>query len=152
MSEDRHVARRVCLFRSSVPSPPRRPEIRSCQPNYIKMLLSRRSYHFSRHSTSFCFFSSSMSTAARACPKAPRLPIPDLHKTLQKYLRSIVPVLQDKEARGGTPFSVAYEQRVRWANEFEHDLGVVCQQRLHGTPFFKRKYRLLRPYNLIFLS
>ncbi|KAF8501679.1 carnitine acetyltransferase [Russula emetica] len=70
-------------------------------------------------------------TASRP-PTLPRLPVPDLHQTLSKYLRSLVPLLQEDEARGGTPWRSALQERQRWADEFEKDLGAKCQERLHG--------------------
>ena len=74
-------------------------------------------------------------------PTLPRLPVPDLHKTLSKYLRSLVPLLQEDETRGGLPWQSALQERQRWADEFERGLGATCQERLHGkftkksTPF-----------------
>jgi len=65
-------------------------------------------------------------------PTLPRLPVPDLHKTLSKYLRSLVPLLQEDEARGGIPWQSALQERQRWADEFETGLGATCQERLHG--------------------
>ena len=70
-------------------------------------------------------------------PTLPRLPVPDLHKTLSKYLRSLVPLLQEDEARGGIPWQSALQERQRWADEFERGLGATCQERLHGK--FTRK-------------
>jgi hypothetical protein len=65
-------------------------------------------------------------------PTLPRLPVPDLHQTLSKYLRSLVPLLQEDEARGGAPWQFALQERQRWADEFERGLGAKCQERLHG--------------------
>lgn len=65
-------------------------------------------------------------------PTLPRLPVPDLHKTLSKYLRSLVPLLQEDEARGGVPWQSALQERQRWADEFETGLGATCQERLDG--------------------
>lgn len=70
-------------------------------------------------------------TASRP-PTLPRLPVPDLHKTLSKYLQSLIPLLQEDEARGGTPWRSALQERQRWADEFEKGLGVKCQERLHA--------------------
>ncbi|EMD31314.1 hypothetical protein CERSUDRAFT_163178 [Gelatoporia subvermispora B] len=65
-------------------------------------------------------------------PKArlPRLPVPDLHKTLQKYVKSLEPLLLEEEARGGPSFKESLSQREKWADDFEHGLGKVCQERL----------------------
>ncbi|KAJ8461795.1 hypothetical protein ONZ51_g11305 [Trametes cubensis] len=63
-------------------------------------------------------------------PTLPRLPVPDLHKTLQKYLKSIQPFLLEDEKRGGVDFKSALEDRVKLVNDFERGLGPLCQQRL----------------------
>lgn len=70
-------------------------------------------------------------TASRP-PTLPRLPVPDLHRTLSKYLQSLIPLLQEDEARGGTPWRSALQERQRWVDEFEKGLGAKCQERLHG--------------------
>ncbi|OCH94373.1 acyltransferase ChoActase/COT/CPT [Obba rivulosa] len=71
--------------------------------------------------------------------RLPRLPVPDLHKTLQKYLKSLEPFLLEDEARGGPPFKESYALREKWANDFEHGLGKLCQERLlaldRASPF-----------------
>ncbi|EIW57547.1 acyltransferase ChoActase/COT/CPT [Trametes versicolor FP-101664 SS1] len=63
-------------------------------------------------------------------PSLPRLPVPDMHTTLQKYLRSLEPILLEDEARGGTDFRTAYAARVKLVEDFEHGLGPTCQERL----------------------
>ncbi|KAI0001470.1 acyltransferase ChoActase/COT/CPT [Russula compacta] len=68
--------------------------------------------------------------AANRHPTLPRLPVPDIHQTLSKYLRSLVPLLQEDEARGGPPWRSALEERQRLADEFERGLGAKCQERL----------------------
>lgn len=62
----------------------------------------------------------------------PRLPIPPLRDTLNNYLKSIEPLLLEDDARGGTVFSEAIENRTRWSKEFETGLGRLCQERLKG--------------------
>ncbi|KAI0359864.1 acyltransferase ChoActase/COT/CPT [Trametes cingulata] len=64
-------------------------------------------------------------------PSLPRLPVPDLRKTLQRYLKSLEPLLLEDEARGGTDFKTAYEARQRLVNDFENGIGQLCQQRLY---------------------
>ncbi|KZT00792.1 acyltransferase ChoActase/COT/CPT [Laetiporus sulphureus 93-53] len=60
----------------------------------------------------------------------PRLPVPGLHQTLQKYLKSLEPFLLEDEARGGPSFREAYEKRAEWVEDFERGIGAVCQERL----------------------
>lgn len=63
-----------------------------------------------------------------------RLPVPDLRKTLDRYLTSLEPFLLEDEARGGPSFRTAYAQRAQWADEFASGIGRVCQERLIGIP------------------
>ena len=65
----------------------------------------------------------------------PRLPVPDLRKTLHRYLESIKPFLREDEARGHAPFDVSYAKRVQWADDFEKGIGSLCQRKLHGVSF-----------------
>lgn len=65
-------------------------------------------------------------------PSLPRLPVPDMYTTLQKYLRSLEPILLEDEARGGTDFKTAYASRVKLVEDFERGLGPTCQERLQG--------------------
>src|SRR6266702_4849703 len=62
----------------------------------------------------------------------PRLPVPELHRTLSKYLQSLVPLLQEDEARGGPSWRSALQERQQWVDEFERGLGAKCQERLYG--------------------
>jgi len=66
----------------------------------------------------------------------PRLPVPDLRKTLDKYLTSIEPFLRESFS---TPedFSAAYQLRKKWADQFYSGIGPTLQQRLIGTPSVK---------------
>ena len=63
----------------------------------------------------------------------PRLPVPELHQTLSKYLQSLIPLLQEDEARGGPSWRSELQERQHWADEFERGLGAKCQERLYGT-------------------
>lgn len=65
----------------------------------------------------------------------PRLPVPDLQQTLQRYLNSIEPLLLDDAKRGGSPFEQAIEKRKLWAEDFANGLGKACQERLHRTSY-----------------
>lgn len=64
--------------------------------------------------------------------KLPRLPVPDLRKTLDRYLTSLKPFLLEEEARGGQTFHEAYAIREKWADQFECGIGSVLQERLKG--------------------
>ncbi|KXN88606.1 Carnitine O-acetyltransferase, mitochondrial [Leucoagaricus sp. SymC.cos] len=76
--------------------------------------------------------SASFSVQTSATPKIPylpRLPVPDLRKTLDKYLTSIEPFLRESE-RSSQGFSAAYQLRKQWADEFYSGIGSVLQERL----------------------
>ncbi|KAA1467647.1 acyltransferase ChoActase/COT/CPT [Dentipellis sp. KUC8613] len=60
----------------------------------------------------------------------PRLPVPDLRRTLDRYIQSLKPFLLEDEARGGPSYESALERRVHWAREFEEGVGAVAQDRL----------------------
>ena len=58
----------------------------------------------------------------------PRLPVPDLRNTLDRYLQSLEPyMLEDPNT-----YKASRELRVKWANEFASGIGKVCQDRLLG--------------------
>lgn len=71
----------------------------------------------------------------------PRLPVPDLSKTLTRYLASLEPLLLEDEKRGGTPYKSSYTLRQKWAQEFEVGIGQLLQDRLLG-PFATLLYLL----------
>lgn len=75
--------------------------------------------------------STSASTTA-IIPRLPRLPVPELRKTLDRYLRSIQPFLLEDEAHGGPLYEQSYALRVKWAHEFEKGVGVKAQEALVG--------------------
>jgi Choline/Carnitine o-acyltransferase len=75
---------------------------------------------------------SSIRTRSKSSNALPRLPVPDLRKTLNGYLKSLEPFLLEDEARGGQPFHLSYAARARWAEKFETGVGRLCQERLLG--------------------
>ncbi|KAH9068364.1 carnitine acetyltransferase [Lactarius deliciosus] len=72
------------------------------------------------------------STSADRPTLLPRLPVPELHQTLSKYLQSLVPLLQEDEAQGGASWRSALQERQQWADEFERGVGAKCQERLYA--------------------
>lgn len=90
-------------------------------------MLSRLTYPVRRP-----FMRSNSTTSSR-----PRLPVPPLRKTLDRYLMSLQPFLLEDEAHGGPSYSSAYALRVRWAEDFENGIGSECQERLLGLSLFR---------------
>ncbi|KIK80431.1 hypothetical protein PAXRUDRAFT_833536 [Paxillus rubicundulus Ve08.2h10] len=62
--------------------------------------------------------------------KLPRLPIPDLQKTMDRYLRSIQPVLLADEHAGGPSFSTSYARQQALVSAFLASPGPLAQARL----------------------
>lgn len=85
-------------------------------------------------SVSFMVKRSVSSTTPSSKPlQLPRLPVPPLRDTLDRYLKSLEPFLLEDEARGGTSFRESMNSRQAWAKEFELGLGQTLQERLVGT-------------------
>jgi hypothetical protein len=80
--------------------------------------------------------STSQSVGVNARTVLPRLPVPPLRSTLDKYLQSIKPFLLQDDLRGVSTFDTAYQQRVQWAKEFETGIGAILQARLVGMRYF----------------
>ncbi|GJE88616.1 choline/carnitine O-acyltransferase [Phanerochaete sordida] len=59
-----------------------------------------------------------------------RLPVPDLQQTLDRYLTSLIPVLQEDELHGGEPFEAAFQRQKELCQAFAQGQGKVLQQRL----------------------
>ena len=108
-----------------------RRAVATCSPYAISSTITITSPSLHHYMTPSRLSSRAYSATASR-PTVPRLPVPDLHQTLSKYLQSLVPLLQEDEARGGTPWRSALQERQRWAEEFEKGLGAKCQERLHG--------------------
>ncbi|KAF8843770.1 acyltransferase ChoActase/COT/CPT [Paxillus ammoniavirescens] len=62
--------------------------------------------------------------------KLPRLPIPDLRKTMDRYLESIQPVLLADEHAGGPSFSTSYARQQALVSAFLASPGPLAQARL----------------------
>lgn len=62
----------------------------------------------------------------------PRLPVPPLRATLDRYLKSLEPILEQDEEKGGGKAGSELQKRAQWAKEFEDGLGKVLQERLVG--------------------
>ncbi|KAG8980593.1 hypothetical protein FRB90_007606, partial [Tulasnella sp. 427] len=60
----------------------------------------------------------------------PKLPVPPLRASLDRYLKSLEPVLEQAEETGGETKEAALRARQEWAQEFENGLGKALQQRL----------------------
>ncbi|KIO31608.1 hypothetical protein M407DRAFT_67722 [Tulasnella calospora MUT 4182] len=60
----------------------------------------------------------------------PRLPVPPLRASLDRYLKSLEPVLEQNEEQGGEAKDAALRARQEWAQEFENGIGKALQQRL----------------------
>ncbi|KAJ2925938.1 hypothetical protein H1R20_g11160, partial [Candolleomyces eurysporus] len=63
-------------------------------------------------------------------PHMPRLPVPPLRNTLDKYLASLEPLLLESEERGGMSYQSGLSLRKKWVDEFEVGIGKVLQDRL----------------------
>lgn len=61
-----------------------------------------------------------------------RLPIPDLQKTVTRYLTSLKPFLSEDEQRG-LAFQDENALRRKWARDFLEDVGPTLQARLQGA-------------------
>ncbi|KAL4075558.1 acyltransferase ChoActase/COT/CPT [Scleroderma citrinum] len=73
---------------------------------------------------------SPMSTTAP--PKLPRLPVPDLHKTMAKYLDSLQPVLLQDQLDGGPPVVETLKRHEDIVHSFLNGPGQVAQARLRA--------------------
>ncbi|ORY88754.1 acyltransferase ChoActase/COT/CPT [Leucosporidium creatinivorum] len=63
----------------------------------------------------------------------PRLPVPTLDKSLERYIKSLRPLLLEKarqEGKGEESVEEGIRQREAWAKDFEEGLGRLLQERL----------------------
>ena len=65
-----------------------------------------------------------------ASTRLPRLPVPDLPKTMAKYMVSVQPVLLQDELDGGPPFTEALRKHEDIVRSFLNGPGQTAQARL----------------------
>lgn len=83
------------------------------------------------------------STARSNVLALPRLPVPDLRATMDRYLRSLEPFLLEDAARNGVPFDVAQARHADLADSFVRGWGHKCQARLLGMSLLPFSDRVL---------
>lgn len=64
--------------------------------------------------------------------KAPRLPIPPLRQSLDAYLESLEPFIDEVAKKSTRSKTVLLAERRIWAKDFERGVGKLCQDRLIG--------------------
>lgn len=76
-------------------------------------------------------------TTTTTNPRLLRLPVPDLHQTLRRYLTSLEPFILEDDGKGLVQREHAFALRKQWAEDFEHGLGSTLQERLKGQLFLR---------------
>lgn len=106
----------------------------------IRGLTSHSSSHIRKMSTSASHVS------ARGRPiSLPRLPVPDLHQTLARYMASLEPLMLEDEKKGKTSYESSYALRLKGMQAFESGIGQLLQDRLLGpSSVFLRNSIILR--------
>jgi Choline/Carnitine o-acyltransferase len=61
-----------------------------------------------------------------------RLPVPLLRQTIDAYLESLEPFLEDLSKKSGRSKEDLASERKLWADDFEKGVGKLCQDRLLG--------------------
>ena len=77
----------------------------------------------------------STNAATRLTTTLPRLPVPDLHKTMERYLASLEPFLLEEQRLGNASYDASYARHLKRVKEFESGIGQVLQERLIGLYF-----------------
>jgi hypothetical protein len=107
-----------------------------CLLDSLSPMLHRRFLRFFRFRSFMQTFPAAAPSGTRATStkaRLPRLPIPELHKTLTRYITSLEPFILEDEANGAAKHEDARVLREQWAEDFEHGLGKVLQERLQGA-------------------
>ena len=111
-------------------------ETLSFMPSFRLSHLSRSS-RYMQSSLQSTLSGTSSASAVPTKARLPRMPVPDLHQTLQKYLASLEPFVLENYGRDPVQLQNTFATRRQWADDFERGVGSVLQERLQGQPFPK---------------